>query len=313
MVKRPELMAASTQYDPTTGRYSQKEPERVWARRMTLAAIQRHWIVGSAVCVACIVCEDRIKDSYGRGDAANEPVGALLGVLGSIYGLCFAFAFQSSKQRILDLSVALTAEVSALTRLQLLSSTLTAEHERSCLSLCVSYGQQVARELKPDDWSFGNTLYAAEGRSEDCKRKCTRLFGSDATKQLRDLVRSSASSTHAAELRALAGELIDARTRRLGLAIVRMPLLEWTLLEAGTYIFVGLAALLDTGSSGLNRLCMGLLSAVLLALNHVVADANEPFYGAFKVKKTLLKHYLEAAEAAVAPESRAGAAQNGAV
>ena len=126
MVKRPELMAASTQYDPTTGRYSQKEPERVWARRMTLAAIQRHWIVGSAVCVACIVCEDRIKDSYGRGDAANEPVGALLGVLGSIYGLCFAFAFQSSKQRILDLSVALTAEVSALTRLQLLSSTLTA-------------------------------------------------------------------------------------------------------------------------------------------------------------------------------------------
>ena len=47
-------------------------------------------------------------------------VGALLGVLGSIYGLCFAFAFQSSKQRILDLSVALTAEVSALTRLQLL-------------------------------------------------------------------------------------------------------------------------------------------------------------------------------------------------
>ena len=123
MVKRPELMAASTQYDPTTGRYSQKEPERVMARRMTLAAIQRHWIFGSAVCVACIVCEDRIKDSYGRGDAANEPVGALLGVLGSIYGLCFAFAFQSSKQRILDLSVALTAEVSALTRLQLLSAT----------------------------------------------------------------------------------------------------------------------------------------------------------------------------------------------
>ena len=57
---------------------------------------------------------------------------------------------------------------------------------------------------------------------------------------------------------------------------------------------------------------MGLLSAVLLALNHVVADANEPFYGAFKVKKTLLKHYLEAAEAAAAPD-RAGAAQNGAV
>ena len=74
----------------------------------------------------------------------------------------------------------------------------------------------------------------------------------------------------------------------------------------------GLAALLDTGSSGLNRLCMGLLSAVLLALNHVVADANEPFYGAFKVKKTLLKHYLEAAEAAAQPD-RAGAAQNGAV
>ena len=164
------------------------------AQAMTLAAIQRHWIFGSAVCVACIVCEDRIKDSYGRGDAANGPSGCQPCVR-SIYGLCFAFAFQSSKQRILDTSA--TAEVSALTRLQLSLSTLTAEHERSCLALCAQ-GQQAPRAQARRLELRQIPLYAAEGRSEDCKEKCTRLFGSDATEEQR-LVRSSASSTHAAE------------------------------------------------------------------------------------------------------------------
>ena len=35
-----------------------------------------------------------------------------------------------------------------------------------------------------------------------------------------------------------------------------MPLHEWVVLEAGTYIFMALTALLDTGSTSLNRLCM---------------------------------------------------------
>ena len=46
--------------------------------------------------------EPLLKAWFGSDEMSNEPLGAVLGVLGSVYSLVFVFAFQSSRERIMQ-------------------------------------------------------------------------------------------------------------------------------------------------------------------------------------------------------------------
>ena len=63
---------------------------------------------------------------------------------------------QASKERIIALQEAVTDEVAALTKLQLLAESACLATTLALLALKANllYGQQLARELKPDDWTY---------------------------------------------------------------------------------------------------------------------------------------------------------------
>ena len=63
---------------------------------------------------------------------------------------------------------------------------------------------------------------------------------------------------------------------------------------------LGHSAPVNSGSIARDRVLIGTTGALLLVLNHLVADANEPLNGSFKVKKALVKHFIDAAQEAVA-------------
>lgn len=307
-----------TAYDADRGRTHLSDTRRM-AIRMTYALLHRHWVVGVFfVLVPVVVLAPHFKsldtdEEVERGDV-NEPVGAVIGMLGSVYALATVFAFQGSRDRIMQITDAIHSELSALQKMQLLaqSGIIDAHLADTILSSVVNYVHLIAIELKVDAWTFGNTLYSTHGnRCEETQARDRKLFGAEPLMDFTLLVAvisggeaaaegGAQSERCAGEFRALIGLLIDGRNRRLAQCMYRMPLIEWCLLEIGSYAFMCMMALLDTGSVLRDRLLISVTGFVLIALNHLVADANEPLVGSFKVKKTLVKHFIIAAEEAAA-------------
>ena len=323
------LEVPPNEYDAVKGRFIRLERERVVARLVTLGLVQRHWIVGLVVLSVVTYYVPTIheifvtdQDGFSAPDA-NEPIGAIVSMLGTVYGLLFVFAFQSGRERITQVTSAVHRELSALQKIQLLAQSgalaTTALSERA-LHTVVNYIQRQCAELQPDEWTYGNSLYEARGqRCSKTRARHRALFGLEPLHQLRELAKVAArevrdvraagddgglsapgdSIAAVAELRGIIGELIDARSQRLAVSMERMPLIEWVVLECGGYAFIGLLALLDTGSTLRDRWLVGVTGFLVVALNQLVADANEPLNGFFQVKQQLVKHLLEAAEEAV--------------
>ena len=320
-----------TEWDPVHGKFVRVSRERIFARHMTRLLMQRHWIAGIIILVPVIIWCNSIRmiflsDDADQGERAdvNEPVGAVISTLGAVYGLVFVFAFQGSRERILSITEAIHVELSALQKLQLLaqSGALATHLAEKALRASLAYSHTLAAELKPDDWTFGNRLYSVrQDRGSLARQRDRALFGMEPLRKFRDLCASAVEEAHsqraaaaastsyheadgasevAAEVRGLVGHLVDGRNKRLAYSMHRMPLAEWCLLETGTYTFIVLLALLDTGSIARDRALIGTTGFMLIVLNHLVADANEPFNGSFKVKKALVMHFIEAAQEATA-------------
>ena len=304
-----QKLATTTMYDSRVGK-TLLSADRAHAMKMTYLIMHRHWFVGSFfVLIPLIILAPDIRslfhveDGFSKSDV-NEPVGAVVGFLGSVYALATVFAFQSSRDRITHITEAIHSELSALQRMQLLvRCSADPEIKAQILQAVAAYARTVGVELKPDAYSFGNTLYSTKG--ERCEATIARdqaLFGTRPLRQLYECVdgmdaMANAAASHrsdaiAAEFRELLGSLVEGRNRRLAHMMSRMPLTEWCFLELGSYIFMYLMALLDTGDVNRDRLLIAVTGGILLALNHIVADANEPLLGSFKVKKTLMNQFI---------------------
>ena len=277
---------------------------------MTYLLMHRHWLVGSFfVLIPLIVLAPHIRslfhadDGFSKSDV-NEPVGAVVGFLGSVYALATVFAFQSSRERIMHITEAIHAELSALQKMQILvRSSTEPDITAQVMQAVADYAKVVGVELEPDAYSFGNTMYSTTGRRcEVTRTRDEALFGTRRLSQLYECMDAMAkvayaggsknSDAIATEYRELLGSVVDGRNRRLAHMMSRMPLAEWCFLELGSYTFMALMALLDTGDLERDRLLIAVTGVILLALNHIVADANEPLLGSFKVKKTLVNQFI---------------------
>ena len=191
---------------------------------------------------AALVVSERVK----RGPRRPDLIGSFLPPIGSLYALTTAFLLSNVIFQVSNLKTALTQEVVTLGKLSAVVSVLPPDQRLEARRLIMDYADLVSREE-------AHTLTQGKPGEETATalNRLSDFFGSIDSVPAKDAVRTPETTAYFRKASDFLFDLIDARERRLSLALQSLPSSLWLAIYA-MYGAMALTAFLVHPSASAN-------------------------------------------------------------